>query len=413
MDAENRFWRLGSVQSWDYPSADAPTIQDHVVTLVKFAIPAAIIGFLLWQLKSEPEKWQQFVTQPKNYTLLLAALVVALAAMSLSFVRWCVLVRCQGIELTMLEAFRLGSICFLLSFVSAGSVGGDLFKAIFLAKRRPGKRVAAVASVVVDRGCGLYGLLLLVAIALLMTDPIDSGESSIGLEQIKLATAVLVGTGTLVLAILVLGGRGVDRLVQWGSRLSVVGPIIAKVGPPLRMFHSHPLAFGASVAMSVGVQSMLVISMYLIARGLYSDPPTLLEHFVIVPIGMLASALPITPAGIGVLEATIQSLYAVVPAVPTQASGTLVALVFEIVKVVMAVIGTIFYWTANDEVRESLEIAEEETTEHAGPGSSDQPGRDPSGDHQPGDNRATGDGNPSRDEHAGAVATSAPLSTDN
>lgn len=335
------------------------------VTFVKFAIPAAIIGFLLWQLKSEPEKWDEFVTQPKNYWLLLAALFVALGAMSLSFARWCVLVRCQGIELSMLEAFRLGSICFLLSFVSAGSVGGDLFKAIFLARRRPGKRVAAVASVLVDRGCGLYGLLLLVAGGLLLTNPTDTGQSTIGLDRIKLATALLVGLGTVVLAILVLGGRSIDRLITWGSGLPVIGPIIAKVGPPLRMFHDHSVAFGASVLMSIGVQGMLVISMFLIARGLYIDPPTLAEHFVIVPIGMLASALPITPAGIGVLEATIESLYAIVPAVPTEASGTLVALVFEIVKVVMAVIGTVFYWTANEEVRESLEIAEEEVAEHS------------------------------------------------
>lgn len=126
------------------------------------------------------------------------------------------------------------------------------------------------------------------------------------------------------------------------------------------MFHSHPIAFAASIAMSVGVQSMLVLSMYLIARGLYTDPPTLAEHFVIVPIAMLASALPITPAGLGLLEAAMEWLYKVIPAVPTEASGTLIALVFEIVKVVMAVLGTIFYWTASKDVRESIEIAEEE-----------------------------------------------------
>ena len=81
----------------------------------------------------------------------------------------------------------------------------------------------------------------------------------------------------------------------------------------------------------------------------------------IVPVGMLVSALPLTPAGIGLLEATIDKLYEVVPAISTDASGTLVALVFEVVKLIMAVIGTIFYWTANEEVRHSLEIAEEES----------------------------------------------------
>jgi uncharacterized membrane protein YbhN (UPF0104 family) len=337
-----------------------------LVTTIKFAFPAAIIGYLVWRI--EPEQWNQLSVQPKDYSLLLAALLVALAAMSLSFARWCVLVRCQGIELTMLEAFRLGSIGFLLSFVSAGSVGGDLFKAIFLAKRRPGKRIAAVASVLVDRGCGLYGLLLLVSAALLLTNPTEASESTLGLDRIKQATAAFFGLGTVVLAILVLGGRGVDKLITWGSGLPIIGGLVAKTGPPLRMFHSHPIAFGASILMSLGVQSMLVISMYLIARGLYTDPPTLVEHFVIVPIAMLASALPITPAGIGLLEAAMDKLYDVIPAIPTEASGTLVALVFEIVKVVMAVLGTIFYWTANKDVRESIEIAEEEIAhpeEHA------------------------------------------------
>ena len=330
-----------------------------LATAAKFLIPAAIIAFLVWRI--EPQQWDDLRSQPKNYSLLGLALVVALAAMSLSFSRWCLLVRCQGIELTMLEAFRLGSICFLLSFVSAGSVGGDLFKAIFLAQRRPGKRVEAVASVLVDRGAGLYGLLLLVAVGLLLADPPDADSEVISIATIKIATTVCIAVGTLVLSVLVLGGRGVDRLILWGGSLRGVGGIVKRIGPPLRMFHSHPVAFAASIAMSLGVQSLLVISVYLIARGLYTDPPSLAEHFVIVPIGMLTSALPLTPAGIGVFEATIQALYNLVPATPTEASGTLVALVFEIVKVVMAAIGTVFYWTANEEVRHSLEIAEEET----------------------------------------------------
>ena len=329
-----------------------------LLSAIKFLIPAAIIGFLIWRI--EPGQWQQLSEQPKDYWLLLAALTAGLIAMSLSFTRWCVLVRCQGIELSMLEAFRLGSICFLLSFVSAGSVGGDLFKAIFLAKRRPGKRVAAVASVLVDRGCGLYGLLLLVAGGLMISpsDPTIAGDSAIGMTQIKWATGILIGSGTGVLAILILGGRSVDRLITWGSDLPVIGKVVSTIGPPLRMFHDHPIGFGFAILLSLGVQGMLVISMYLVARGLYTSPPTLAEHFVIVPIGMLVSALPLTPAGIGLLEAAIDELYKVVPAVPPAASGTLVALVFEMGKFVMAIIGTAFYWTAGSEVRESIENAE-------------------------------------------------------
>ncbi|MCC9657677.1 lysylphosphatidylglycerol synthase transmembrane domain-containing protein [Rhodopirellula halodulae] len=327
-----------------------------VITLIKFAVPIAIIGYLLQRI--EPQQWDDLTARSINTPLLLGALCVAICALLVSFVRWWVLVRCQGIPLSLLEAMRLSSICFLLSFVSAGSVGGDLFKAIFLAKRSPGKRVAAVASVVVDRGSGLYGLLLLVSGGLLLHQSQDPFEfNGITIDDIKLITVGLLSVGSAILAVLVFGGKFVDTMMQRIEKWPVVGPVFEHVGPPLRMFHHHPWAFAASILMSVVVQGLLVISMYLIAVSMYDLPPTLAEHFVIVPIGMLMSALPLTPAGIGVLEATIETLYHIIPARTTDASGTLVALAFELVKVVMAVIGTVFYWTAGREVQESLEEA--------------------------------------------------------
>ncbi|TWU22176.1 hypothetical protein Pla52o_32310 [Novipirellula galeiformis] len=339
----------------NYPASMHLTWKKSATIALKFVIPVAIITWLANHID-----WAQLSAQPKDYRLLVGALAVAMVGLSLSFARWCLLVRCQGISLSMLEAFRLGSIGFLLNFVSAGSVGGDLFKAIFLAKQRPGKRIEAVASVVVDRGVGLYGLLVLVALGLMLIEPSQSTEiDRQQMQQIKGATLTLMTVGSIVLCVLVLGGKGVDRLVRWGSGLSFVGPVVAKVGPPLRMFHAHPIAFLVSILMSLGVHSSMILSMYLIARGLYTDPPTLVEHFVIVPIGMLAAAMPITPAGLGVYEATIAWLYKIVPATKTTASGALVALVFEIVKVAMAAIGTVFYWTSSKELRESVEEAEE------------------------------------------------------
>jgi uncharacterized membrane protein YbhN (UPF0104 family) len=184
----------------------------------------------------------------------------------------------------------------------------------------------------------------------------------LGLDHIKSVTIILFLAGTSVLAVLVLGGKRVDRwITRWADR-GMIGRMLSRIAPPLRMFHSHKVALAVAILLSVLVQASLVLSVYLIARALYSSPPTLGEHGVIVPIGMLASALPIAPAGIGVFEAAIQSLYSVVPRVPTEASGTLVALVFEVVKVILAVLGTLFYWTAGTEVRASLQEAEEQVS---------------------------------------------------
>ncbi|MEM6691157.1 MAG: lysylphosphatidylglycerol synthase transmembrane domain-containing protein [Planctomycetota bacterium] len=342
------------------------------MTIGKFVLPALIIAWLLWRI--EPEQWEQLRNQPKNYGLLVLAMVVALVAMSISFARWCLLVRCQGIPLGLMEAFRLGAIGFSLSFISPGSVGGDLFKAVFLARQYPGKKMAAAASVVVDRGCGLYGLLLLVSMAMLfrrgqgqMATSGTPGETQSGqlisIDGIATFTIISVALGTLVLAVLILGGKLIDQIINRLSTVPVMGKLITAIGPPLRSFHDHPVAFGCAVLMSVGVQASLVLSMTFISRGLFSDPPTTLEHFIIVPAAMLASALPITPAGTGVLEAAVDQLYNVVPAKPTTASGVLVALTFELVKIVVAAIGTFFYWTSGKDVRATMEEAEAESVD--------------------------------------------------
>ena len=93
---------------------------------------------------------------------------------------------------------------------------------------------------------------------------------------------------------------------------------------------------------------------------------------MIVPIGMLTSALPITPAGIGVLEATIESLYHVVPAVENEGLRN------------AGCVGVrdgegrdgsdrkrSFYWTANEEVTGSLAAAEAEEDNGDGDGDGD------------------------------------------
>jgi len=319
------------------------------ITVAKFIVPTLIIAWLLWRV--EPHQWEDLRERPKNYLLMIAALSAALLALSVSFFRWWMLVRSQGIQLGAIEAFRLSAISFLLSFVSAGSVGGDLFKMIFLARRSPGKGIEAVASVVVDRGVGLLGLLLLVAVAL----QIAGQTANADLAKIGQASLILAATGCVVLAVLILGGRPIDSMIIRASSLRYVGGIINRIAGPLRVFHRHPFIFAISLLLSLTVHILLAFSAFWIATSLYGmDAPTLAEHTLIFPIACLAAALPIAPAGLGVFEGAMEWLYQVVPSNPTIASGTLVALVFEIVKVIIAILGMIFYWTANPDIRGSL-----------------------------------------------------------
>jgi uncharacterized membrane protein YbhN (UPF0104 family) len=208
-------------------------------------------------------------------------------------------------------------------------------------------------------------LLLIASVALLLAPPVDEVEDREMLRQMGQGAAGLMAIGVLGTAVLVLGGRPIDRLIERSSQWRWIGPPLARLAQPLRAFHRHPWGFAISVVLSVLVQSLFAVSVFLVAFGLYGgrgSVPELSEHFLIVPVGMLASALPIAPAGLGLFEAAIEWGYRVVPAVPTRASGTLVALVFEFVKLLLAIIGVIFYWTAGRDVQQSIEASEREAT---------------------------------------------------
>ena len=63
-----------------------------------------------------------------------------------------------------------GALGFALNFVSLGTVGGDLFKAVLLAKVSPGRRTEAVVTVMADRILGLLMMMLLASTAILFAD---------------------------------------------------------------------------------------------------------------------------------------------------------------------------------------------------------------------------------------------------
>ncbi len=134
------------------------------ITFLKIALPAALFVFLLWRVPASD--YEAFWSRPKRWDFLVTAQLLALSAIAIGIVRWWGLVRAFGIPFDVSEALRLGFLGYLLNFVSLGSVGGDLFKAILVAKHKPQARPEAIASVVLDRAIGMLGLVILAVVSL-------------------------------------------------------------------------------------------------------------------------------------------------------------------------------------------------------------------------------------------------------
>ena len=146
------------------------------LTILKFTIA---LGILVWLVFQARDAIATLSERTIAWGFLAAALVCSLVAAGLGFLRWHILIRALDVDVRLIDSMRLGSLGFALNFVSPGSIGGDFFKAIFLAHGHPGKRTEAVASVVADRVAGLLTLLGLASIGILATGLLQVGSPAL------------------------------------------------------------------------------------------------------------------------------------------------------------------------------------------------------------------------------------------
>ncbi|MCA9203267.1 MAG: flippase-like domain-containing protein [Planctomycetales bacterium] len=357
-----------------------PTLR-KIGLVLKYSAPVVIIVWLLYSI--DPEQRRQLAEQQKNWPLLGVAFVLGFTAVWLTFVRWWLLVRALGIPFRLRDAYRLGFLGYLLNFVSVGAVGGDLFKAVFIAHEHPGRRAEAVATVVVDRVIGLYALLVVTAIATLLIDMPDATPEMVAVCRATYLLTALGGAGVMLIMVPGFTSGAVSEFV---GGLPKVGPVARKLITAVRMYRKQPGVLAVISVMSLAVHAILSLSVYVTARALYTETPNLAEHMIIVPLSMVAAAVPFTPAGLGTFEFAIDKLYEWVPAVETGVSGILMGLAYRVTTIAIAAVGVLYYWAARREVREVLEEAEQELHRDA---DGDDESTDASGDHVSGEIQRT------------------------
>jgi uncharacterized protein (TIRG00374 family) len=323
-------------------------VRKHLFRVLKIIVPLAIIGWLLASV--EAEKWQELRDQPKNWWMLALGFSLALTAISISFVRWFVLVRVTGISFRLRDAFRLGFLGFLLNFVSVGSVGGDLFKAYFLAKENRGQRAKAVASVLIDRLMGLYALLLVATTGFLL-----SGLSEQSTELAMLARLVYMATalGAFCMFGLLIPGFTNGKLTRTLTNIPKLGGLAARLIAAVRIYRERWLALAISLVMSIAVQGLLATSVYLAASSLFEGVPTLGQHLIVVPVSLVVAAVPVSPAGLGTFEVALEELYKLLSGAAGP-PGITVALVFRLMTIGVAAVGVCYYLASRREVKQLL-----------------------------------------------------------
>lgn len=326
-----------------------------IITLLKIGLSLAILAYLVVDAtrgKGGRNVFADMVQQPKRWDLLALAAVLSCTAVVLTLVRWYYLVRAMEIPFRISDSLRIGFLGYLFNLAPMGIVGGDLLKVVMLAHEHPAYRAKALASVLIDRIVGLYVLFLLATACILLTGFYWSASGP-GVHLICQVTIVLTAVGAVGIGILMWTPVIDSRWTTALTRLPRVGRPFGSLLEAVRMYRRNVPVLAVSAVLSFAVQSLFVISVYLVARGLPGNVLPLSTHFVVVPISSVASTIPL-PAG--PFEAVLEFLYTHSSTIAsiTEGQGLVVALVFRLINVAVAGLGFCYYLGSRRELVDAI-----------------------------------------------------------
>lgn len=323
---------------------------------VKFALAAALIGWLIYDASRKPE-FTAILREPKDYRLIALASLLLFVGVLGTFVRWQLLVRALGFPFTLREGIRLGFLGYLFNFIAPGGVGGDIFKAVSVARQFHGRKAQAVATVFVDRIIGLYAIMLVASTAILWEGLATSELADV--RRISIGTLLCTVVGGIMLAMMLIPGFTSGRLSRRLAALPRVGRIFAQLLDAVRLYREQMPTIFLALFISFGVHVSSVGCYYLLGKSFPGASPTIGEHFVIVPLAMVVGALPITPNGLGTFELAVETLF---PMMSTEhvagERGLIVSLFYRLITIGIALIGVVLYFVSRRDVAAALHEAE-------------------------------------------------------
>ncbi len=285
---------------------------------------------------------------PIHYGYFILAFLIGLAATVSTFFRWYILVRAVKLPFRIADSMRLGFIGMFFNTFLPGSVGGDAIKAWFISKEQS-RRTVAIATVIMDRAIALWALVWFVAIlgGVFWLLGMLVGEGSQQCRQIVTGALVIVGVSWVMWMVLGLipDNRArifADRL----QRLPRVGGPAAEFWRAVWIYRCRPWTVYGVLVISLLGHVGFVLLFYFSMLTLW-DPasgqevPTVAQHFLIVPIGMVISAIPLFPGGAGIGELGFGLLYDWLG--DSEASGVLGSLVQRVIMWIIGLMGYIVY----------------------------------------------------------------------
>lgn len=271
--------------------------------ILRLALGAAILVYLyrsgMFTLRPLERLWA-------SWPISVAGIVILLADIFIMGIRTCWMFEPVGMHLPIWKSFQLNLVASFFTNVIPGAAGGDVARIFYTTKGNPGNRAKVAIVVLLDRGVGLFSMLVLpLLVAPFFLELLRNVRVLRDLMIVDAAAAVAMLAGFLLC---VYNGwlRGIvaTNSPRWKRWLKIPRRVVDVLGE----YRGGAKQLLGALAMSVVANASVILVM---ALALLPINPTWLswKMSLLVPLGQLANSLPLTPGGLGVGEAAFHSLF--------------------------------------------------------------------------------------------------------
>lgn len=275
---------------------------------LKFGFAFAILGYMVYSDRLDLAVVKRGFS---HSALMLGSTALVFMALATSLYRWGLLMRGQGIDFSAGQLVRYAMIGNFFNTTMPGAVSGDLIKAWYvLADHKDQKKTPVLTSILLDRVMGVIGLVIVAASPILFQWKHVWEEPQLA----HIAAIVLALFGGVVffytyMMLATWGPLASLRQKMEGLNRSRPGQVLLQAYDAWIGYRQHPAILVQALLLSICTHLFIVIVVIFCAHALGETSVAFYQYFLLVPIGLLTTAVPIAPSGLGVGHVAFSALF--------------------------------------------------------------------------------------------------------
>ena len=282
---------------------------------LKLAAALALVAYLI---KKEHIAWEPLRASLQEWQLSIPALILLFLTPFGQLWRWQSLLRARQLHLPTLEVFTFLMISKFLNMALPGHIGGDVLRGVFISKRTSELSAAqdssaptagpfaVVPSIFFDR---MFGVAALVVFCLLGT--VGNAYYSVLPWEFVVPVSLTAAFGLVAafafLWIAYVRAEPPELLARLFTKIRM-GGIFSEFYRGTHEYVRDAKLLRKIAFISFASQSLILISLILFGVALGMDV-NLAGYLVLVPVGLMLTTIPITPASLGVGQVAFLALF--------------------------------------------------------------------------------------------------------